>query len=188
VTTCDDLTVFADGELADAPERAQAFRGHLSNCAACQRDLRAHLELIARLTQLAQLEEPTPVRSILDSDGAGPSERLITAGLAGGRPVQAANEGDDETKLVSWHDADGQIRVAEVPRDAVCLEVGGWCAICEATERTQRLLCTGRILAIGLSYLVCTSGLHPVPSLVVLLRDASRGDVDVVDTRGKLAW
>lgn len=45
---CDDLILFADGELE--PERAAALRSHLETCNRCQEGLVRALQLGARLS------------------------------------------------------------------------------------------------------------------------------------------
>jgi hypothetical protein len=88
--------------------------------------------------------------------------------------------------LVSWHDDGGKLHVEEVPRDAVCLAVGAHCPICYEAA-ADKMLCLERILAVGLEQVVCTGGVHPVPQLVVVLRDETRRAVAVIDTRSG-AW
>lgn len=53
---CGDLVLFVDGELD--PARAEAFRVHLATCETCQRDLESHMQLDARLSELAASREP----------------------------------------------------------------------------------------------------------------------------------
>lgn len=54
---CGDLVKFLDGELD--PARADAFRFHLGTCESCQRDLEGHMQLDAKLSELAAAREPT---------------------------------------------------------------------------------------------------------------------------------
>lgn len=49
MSTCEDLTKFADGELD--PERAAAFREHLKTCESCPDRLIEEVQLRARLSE-----------------------------------------------------------------------------------------------------------------------------------------
>lgn len=50
MNVCDDLVMFADGELDE--DRADAFRDHLDTCEVCPDQLVEIMTLIARLSML----------------------------------------------------------------------------------------------------------------------------------------
>jgi anti-sigma factor RsiW len=50
VTICDNLNMFADGELS--AKEADVFRDHLADCEPCQNELESILVLMARISAL----------------------------------------------------------------------------------------------------------------------------------------
>ncbi len=85
------------------------------------------------------------------------------------------------SKYISWHDPSGTIHVRDdVPDDAVCLDLGGWCPYNGVSWGSGTQTHFGRVLAIGSEHVVCSNGLHPVPARILMLTE-DRTDYVIVE-------
>lgn len=90
------------------------------------------------------------------------------------------------TKCISWHHPSGHVHVRDdVPDNAVCLDLGGWCPHDgERWNGQSTLMHFGRILAIGSEHVVCTDGLHMIPELILILTEERTDYVLIYTGRG----
>ncbi len=77
------------------------------------------------------------------------------------------------SKCISWHHPPGHVHFRDdVPDDAVCLDLGGRCPHDgERWDGQDGPRHFGTVLAIGSQHVVCSGGLHPTPTKILMLTE-----------------